>query len=305
MYRLLPIIIALLVPVACYGAGPGGSPRFEIVFDSNRSGNFGIYRSVSSGGAPTKVIDTAQHEMFPAVSPDGRWIAFARTSDLENRDAYSEIFLIRPDGSDERLIIKNATYPTFTADGAHLIVQRRRRAALKVAIKDGSAEKIFPKGHPKFKGRFIVKPQLSPDGTKLAFHADLPNRWNAWFVDLKSGASEHIGDGCEPVWIAREDRVAWVQHGRFLGGSAIRVFDPKDRSRKSLVDFPHPHGYEYFPSSSADGRYVVYGAAREGEHSHNDSNYQIFVADLAAGTRTRITEDKFTNRWPQFLSITN
>lgn len=296
LYSTLPLLLLLLCSAAA-----AQSSNFDVVFDSNRSGTFGIYRVAGPDHKLTKIVDTAQHDMYPAVSPDGQWIAFARTKELEDRDAYSEVFLIKPDGTGERLLIKDATFPSFTEDGRYLIVERRRRAVLRVSLADGSAQEIFPKGHPKFQRRFIVKPLLSPDGSKIAFTSNLPDRWNAWFVDLKSGDAQHIGHGCEPSWAGGSDRVAWVQRGRLQGGSGINVMDAKTKSRSSLVDFPHPHGYEYFPHVSADGKFVVYAAAREGEHSHYDSNYQIFVKDLSTGKRMRLTEDEHTNRWPRFI----
>ncbi len=291
------IVAAALLIIAA--ASPGSN--FDVVYDSNRSGSFGIYRQTSPKAEAVKIVDRDQHEMYPSVSPDGKWIAFARTAELTNRDAYSEVFVIHPDGSGEKLVVKDATFPSFTPDGKHLIVERRRRKVLKVSLDDGSAEEIFPLQHPKFQRRFIVKPQLSPDGTKLAFSSNLPDRWNAWAVDLKSGEAYHVGHGCQPNWAAANDQLAWVQRGKFKGGSGIRLFKVKDSSRRDLVDFPHPHGYEYFPMTSQNGKYVAYGAAREGEHSHYDSNYQIFIADLSSGERIRVTNDKFTNRWPRFI----
>ncbi|MCB0345900.1 MAG: PD40 domain-containing protein [Bdellovibrionales bacterium] len=299
MRALIGIVLISLTPTLCLAAETGAD--FNLVFDSNRSGSFGIYRQGSGDKEPVKIVDTPKHEMYPAVSPDGKLIAFARSADLEDRDGYSEVFVVNPDGSGERLVLKDATFPSFTADGKHLIVERKRRQVLKVSLADGSAAEIFPLQHPKFQRRYIVKPRLSPDESRLVFTSNLPDRWNAWAVDLKSGQAFHIGHGCQPNFVAQNDRLAWVQRGQFKGGSGIQVFEVKDSSRSSLVDFPHPHGYEYFPMPSSDGRYVAYAAAREGEHSHYDSNYQIFVADLASGKRYRITHDKYTNRWPRFM----
>ena len=48
----------------------------RILFDSNRSGNFGIYSISLDGQDLQKVSNTPKHEIFPDPSPDGRFVVF-------------------------------------------------------------------------------------------------------------------------------------------------------------------------------------------------------------------------------------
>ncbi|MCB0358140.1 MAG: PD40 domain-containing protein [Bdellovibrionales bacterium] len=274
----------------------------DIVFDSNRSGTFGIYTLNPGDGKISALVDGPQHEMYPAASPDGAWIAFAKAVSLD-RDAYSEVWRVRADGSDAIRLATHASFPTFSPDGSRIYFERDRRE-VHVMNADGSApERLFPnEHHPQFNNRFVVKPVISPDTAWIAFTGDIPNRWNAWMVSRNSGERRKIGAGCEPSWFPDSSTVAWVHRGGAHGGSGIYRYQPTPKeSRIPLQDAGAPRGHEYFPTITADGRYLLHSAARNDEHSHNESNYQLMATDIESGATVRLTFDRFNNRWPRKL----
>lgn len=73
--------------------------------------------------APLQLTRTARYDSQPAVSPDGRWIAFG-----SNRDGREGVYLMRADGRDERKLPLDPqqrwTSPAWSHDGAHLLVLR-------------------------------------------------------------------------------------------------------------------------------------------------------------------------------------
>lgn len=56
---------------------PFGGATGEIYFISDAAGRFAIYRRDASGGRSEKVVESSADEWDPALSPDGRWLAFA------------------------------------------------------------------------------------------------------------------------------------------------------------------------------------------------------------------------------------
>lgn len=56
---------------------PIGGAAGEIYFISDAGGRFAIYRRDSHGGKGEKVVESSGDEWDPAISPDGRWLAFA------------------------------------------------------------------------------------------------------------------------------------------------------------------------------------------------------------------------------------
>jgi TolB protein len=67
------------------------------------------------------LTDNSQLDYFPAWSPDGRRIAFAR---LEEK----QIYVMNADGSDERPLthLSNAENPSWSPDGAQIVFQSSR-----------------------------------------------------------------------------------------------------------------------------------------------------------------------------------
>jgi TolB protein len=49
----------------------------------------------------------------PAWRPQGDWIAYAKTPPGE----FGDLWLIRPDGTGDRLLVRNANFPTWSPDG--------------------------------------------------------------------------------------------------------------------------------------------------------------------------------------------
>ncbi len=272
----------------------------KIVFDSNRSGSFGIFALDPSDLSIRPVIDSPEHEMYPDPSPGGEWIAFARSTSLL-RSAPSDIWLVRPDGSEARRLVPNGTFPTFSSDGKYLFFERGRKKIMRIEIDGGAVQEVFPRTSGEFAGFEIVKPRVSPGGRHAAFISDRKGAWNTWYADLSTLNSVHLGQGCEPAWFSDGKRLAWVRGVDTSAGSGIYMFDRERRDVSVLEDDGPPRGHEYFPTISGGDRFLLYSAAGAKEHSHTSANYQLYMKLLRDGTKARLTHDGFTNRWPKIL----
>ena len=272
----------------------------RILFDSNRGAGFGIFAIDSRGQKLETIADSREHEMYPDVSPDGKWIVFARSDSL-SKHATSEIRIVSLSGHDERKLADNATFPTFSADGLAVYFERNRESVMKIDIKSGKETELFPKGNPEWTEVAIVKPHVSPDGKFVTFISEQPRRWSAWYADLTTGKAAQVGSGCEPTWYPGSTKIAWVGGKTRLERSGISSFELSTGKVETVQDSGPPRGHEYFPSVTGDSRFLLYAAARPGEHEPTTANYQIFVKDLTTSRVTRITFDPHTNRWPKLL----
>jgi len=272
-----------------------------IVFDSNRGGTFGIFGMRPDGSDIRPIVDSGMTEIYPDPSPDGRWIAFARAKS-PHRLAPSQVLVCRPDGSHERILSEDGTFPTFSSDGKTVYFERNRRIVMAVGIDGGDEREIFPGENESFGNYRAVKPRVSPDGSAVAFISDKKGRWNSWMVELASGNALHLGKGCEPAWFPGGKRLVWVKGSGTRQGSGMYAFDRKTGKSAEFHDDGPPFGHEYFPTLSRDGRLLLWGACPEGQHAHETSNYQLFAKDLAKGTVSRLTCDPFCNRWPKILA---
>ena len=293
------LVLITLFLVAARGVGSEES-TYRVVFDSNRSGSFGIFSIKADGSDLTTIFDSKHQEMNPAVSPDGKWIAFARSAVLE-RNAPSDIWMVRVDGSEPRLLVKDGAYPSFGSDNTKLYFNRGSRKVMSVNLETSKEEEIFPKNIAPFSGRVVNLPRMSPDGRYLAFSSDYPNRWKTWVYDFKTSTPTKIGHGCEPNWSSDSKSLVWVSTGSAKSKSGIFKFDLETKQRSELQDSGEPFGHEYFPHLEQEGELLFWAACPVDQHSHFSANYQLFSRDLATGTRVKLTNDTFTNRWPVLL----
>ncbi|MBN1935852.1 MAG: PD40 domain-containing protein [Anaerolineae bacterium] len=102
---------------------PGGS---QIVFAREiGTGNFDIYVMNADGSGQTRIVQHTANDMWPAWSPSGEWIAFQ-----SNRNGDYDLYLVKPDGSDLRAIVRYAgahdEHPSWFADGQRVAFQSNR-----------------------------------------------------------------------------------------------------------------------------------------------------------------------------------
>ena len=284
----------------------------EIVFDSNRSGSFGIYAKKIDGPDQRTIIDTPSNEMFPDGSPDGKYVVYAQSESIE-REGKSSIWIIKRDGTEPRKLASDGTFPSFSSDGTQVYFERGRKQIIAITIAQtgpdsGSVEReLFPAGDKDFASlKFqVAKPRVSADGSRAYFTSDKDGRWNAYVADLNAKQTSRIQHGCEPTPFANNREAAWVYKKGTKAGSGFFRYDLATGKTELLHDGASPRGHDYFPSLVAGDAYLLYGACRDGEHSHETSNYQIFAKDLRSNTVARVTFDEFTNRWPRLLRDTD
>ncbi|MCK5548645.1 MAG: PD40 domain-containing protein, partial [Thermoplasmata archaeon] len=194
-----------------------------------------------------------------------------------------------------RLLARNGTFPSFSGDGKRVYFERERTKVMAVDLDTGEITELLPAQASEIGGFQVVKPRVSASGDLIAFTSDRNGRWNVWIADIEKGALIHVGKGCEPTWFPDGKSIVWIfDRNR---NTSIPHFDLATRVTKTLQDIGPPRGHEYFPVISSDGKYLLFSACRDGEHSHEKANYQIYIRPLDEDDPIRITFDEFTNRW--------
>lgn len=272
----------------------------KILFDSNRSGKFGIYTINPDGTDLSEIINTNQHEMFPDISPDGKLIVYAKSSSVA-RFAPAEIWIANSDGKNQKLINDNGTFPSFSKNGQTIFFERERKKIMAMNIDGSELREIFPASNLDFQKYYVVKPRISSNGEIATFTSDKKGRWNAWYVNLSNGSTHRISRGCEPVPMQTQNKIAWITKTNVLAKSAIAEFDINSGKTRKIQDDGPPRGHEYFPSFAANDHFLLYSASGSNEHSHETANYQIYIKNLQTNEFARITFDSFTNRWPKIF----
>ncbi len=273
----------------------------DIVFDSNRSGSFGIYSINTKTLKIVPIVDSTQHEMYPDPSSDGKFIAYSKALST-SRLSPSQIWIYEVGTQKNSLINKDGVAPQFSADGKTIYFERNRRKVMAINIDGSNEREIFPLTRKNMKGYQVVKPRVSPDGKYVSFSSDKKGAWNAWAADLNSKKLFHIGKGCEPTWMPDSNSVVWIIKSGAKEGSGIFSKKIDGDTVIEVQDAGKPQGHEYFPYASKDQKWLLYGAAPPGQHSHIEDNYNLFAKDRISNEVFRLTFDTFTDRWPKFIN---
>jgi Tol biopolymer transport system component/uncharacterized protein YraI len=114
----VPVVAAPAAPAAQASAKASGSQNGVIVFQVSSGGP--IY-AMNPDGSNLRYLTTG---MDPAVSPDGKTVAFTRWQG-ETNAALGSLWVINTDGSGERQVMgfaNQAKSPTWSADGKQIVI---------------------------------------------------------------------------------------------------------------------------------------------------------------------------------------
>ena len=170
----------------------------------------------------------------PAWSPDGKRIAFARSTDGRRS---MRIWVMRADGSRARRITAGRFdgAPAWSPDGRRLVYQSA--TGLRTVRPDGSGSRAVPGA-----GEGAYSASWSPDGKRLAYSSG-----NAVYVQrVTGGARRRLGRGREPDWSPDGAQIAFTGPD---GG--VFVMRADGRGRRML-------GKGMEPVWSPDGKRVAF-----------------------------------------------
>lgn len=162
-----------------------------LLFVSDRGGTAGIWRVERLGGEPRQVLANAE---FPAVSPDGRWLAFGRA----DASGLSRIHVAPLDGGgDARRLTGDAgppgshTNPCWSPDGKRICFATGHD--LWVAPAGGGKPRRLTRG-----GIDDADPVWSADGRHVYFSSARDNTRSLWRVGARGGWPRRITPGSGP-----------------------------------------------------------------------------------------------------------
>ncbi|MEO5703953.1 MAG: hypothetical protein ABIR64_03035, partial [Candidatus Limnocylindrales bacterium] len=166
-------------------SGDGTTIAFAGFSDCDRSAgspNFGgvkIHLMRADGSYVTKIEATSGVQGRPAISPDGRTIAFARSTNAPS------IQVIGVDGRGEASLTSGHSdgEPAWSPDGARIAFTRDANRSLEIWVMnaDGSGAIRLAVG---------ASPAWSPDGSRIAFTRSIDGGWGEIWVMNADGSDQ-------------------------------------------------------------------------------------------------------------------
>src|ERR1700728_1743494 len=169
----------------------------EIVFTTNLTGRFNLWKVNADGGWPVQLSQSDDRQYGGIWSPDGKWIVFA--SDKGGAEIY-DLFAIPSNGGE---IINLTNTPdisessaVWSPDGSRMAISYKPKtsSAIDIAILDWKTREVHNLTQEKTKDHIWGGAFWSPDGKFMyATRSDAGfNDSDVYRVDVTTGASENL-----------------------------------------------------------------------------------------------------------------
>ena len=199
----------------------------------------------------------------PAWSPDGRWLAFTRTTD--GRRSF-QVYVMRANGTAVHRITSGRfdTDPAWSPDGRWIAYRADR--ALRIVHPDGSGGRVVPTRPPSD----IGYPAWAPGGRiAYSYHLEVPSDWPPACHQPGSGCGYVVSsrlDGSQRRLVVRGRDAHWTPDGSVLlyTGPDGGVYTATGSGRRGRM-----LGRGYLAEWSRDSQQIVY--ARMGDKPSQDS----------------------------------
>jgi len=284
----------------------------KIVYEANRDGNWELYVMNADGTDPVNLTCTPDiDELYAKCSPDGSRIAFVADQgqgDARRRDLY----VMRRDGSDRKLVRENAREPCWSADSSAIAFLPAEMAEFDytdfatkgIAIYDLKTGTTRP--HPNAGIVHLYTLNWSPDGEWFVATVHGGMGFSHAIVALPAEGDAvhdlHLS-GCRPDLTADGARIAWG-HGDFAVGVAdldLSATPPKVTNARNVVQSADPLE-TYHADWSPDGRFLVYTFGPKKTGKDLKGLIPELPGSTAPGWNICVADASRTNRWVALTS---
>ncbi|HEY0766144.1 MAG TPA: protein kinase [Pyrinomonadaceae bacterium] len=165
-----------------------------LVFHSNRTGVFQVWRTDRDGGRPKQLTFEATESTWPNFSPDGKWVLF------QHADPHNPFTLWRvpvDGGTPERITEGLSIRPAVSPDGKlvafwHNDEKQTSRWRLKVVQLEGGATFNIFDVAPTVQVQWDTPLRWSPDGHYLTYVDHAGGIDNIWGQPIEGGAPKQL-----------------------------------------------------------------------------------------------------------------
>lgn len=224
-----------------------------------KGSNKEIYLLDTDGKGVSPVTRNGSINLSPAVSPDGRSLAWTSYK-KGNPDLY-----VKDLGGGRTRVLSNVeginAAPAFSPNGREVAMTRSTGGNSDIYVLDAKSGQMLRRltNTP----GIDVGPGWSPDGSKIAYASEASGGSQIYIADSASGASTRLthqgGFNTDPVFSPDGTKIAFV--GRDQGGFDVFVIGADG---KGLIRITQGMGDNEDPAWSPDGRYLIFSSTRNG-----------------------------------------
>ena len=244
-----------------------------------------IYVMSTSGGNPKRLTFDRRPIMgSPAWTADSREIVFS-----SDRGVATGLWRVSATGCVPVPVagpVGEAVWPSIPTNGKHTLVYEQgvfKSNIWRLDLRDPAHRDRAPLPIVSEKGD-KMRPELSPDGKKVAFESNRLGFWDLWTCEIEKGDCNQITS-----LHGTAGRARWSPNGRYIAFE----FHPNEHSEISIVEVPGgvphlvptiPGADNLSPSWSRDGKWL-YFASKTGTDA-----FQIWKIPVQGGAAVQLTQ---------------
>jgi Tol biopolymer transport system component len=262
-----------LPPVKVIKGGPS-LPTDEMLFDSDRTGNYEIFRMSDSGTGPAQLTHDARYDSWwPRLSPDRTRVLFYRTPrGTHDRDfTKTSLWEMASDGSSVTELLPAAAYGwwlqghvEWSPDEQHLVMFGGSRTNSQIFVTDANGRNPRQLTH---RGGISVDPSWSPDGQSILFigcpHSIcLPHDQEVFRVPMSGGDAIRLThDGVrdqDPYYSPNGRTLSWLSEVSSRGAQGtwdIRFMPADGTDPRRLINDENVNSV---PRWTPDGQHIMF-----------------------------------------------
>jgi Tol biopolymer transport system component len=270
------VMRSIAVAAIALSASPVSTlPTDRLLFDSDRSGNFEIYITPTSGGPAMRLTEGEQYDSWwPRLSPDRSQILFYRTPQgIHDRDfSQTALWRVDSDGGNLRELRPAGTngwtlqgHAEWSPDGQRIVMFGGLRSNPQIYVTD--AEGRNPVAITR-RGGSNLDPSWTPDGKRILFTGCprsfcTPDAYEVYSVAAKPGArplrltNDRLRDH-DPYMSPNGRHIAWLTQTDSSGPVGvwnIRIADTDGSGVRLLTNDRHINSK---PEWSRDGQTIYF-----------------------------------------------
>jgi TolB protein len=284
--------------------GVKGLEGTKIYFVSDRTGQKEIWSMDHDGSNQRQLTRHASITQFPAVSLDGKWLAYSTMFKRPGSPIDSWNIIVQSTTTGEKARFANPDAPTngwpeFSLNGRLLFASSLTHSTeIYSSAMDGSDLRQIT--HTR---SIEFSPRANPKtGSDVLFISDRSGKQQLWRMNIDGGDAEMLTNGtgevANPAWRSDGQKIAfaWTQ-GFALGGFNIFVMDVADRKPNQLTQ---ESGVNENPWWGPDDLHIVYSSKRDNGRGNSRNATQIYTM-TADGQNVRKLTSEGNNMQPVWV----
>lgn len=285
--RIIPVAIEQSTEID--GVFSDNELYFFFASDRDR-GNFDIYLRTLTGITTVRLTEHPSKDSSPAISPDGRYLAFISQREDPEGDIY--VARIKP-----KELIARAEESVTGAQGI-----------------DKRAKNITQYIDPVTKTIHIVKdasPAWSPDSERIVFSSTRSGVENVWMVDRDGKNLQQVTQkgGMHPSFSRDGKLLTYISYRERQNNGDIYVYDIASKSERKITGTKSIEMYPVFLGNSGEIAFTRIDRDTNGDGVVNlRDNTVLYYRNLGTGEEyplTMYSNASFAPRWSPALKVLN